>query len=89
MSGENPDFLTSQIITYIGNKRALLKDIDGQVEFVKSRLGKNRLVCADLFSGSGIVARLLKRSAKKNNNKRLGNLFLHPERLLPDQRRRL
>ncbi|MBR5965626.1 MAG: DNA adenine methylase [Treponema sp.] len=64
-SGENPDFLTSQIITYIGNKRALLKDIDGQVEFVKSSLGKKRLVCADLFSGSGIVARLLKRSAKK------------------------
>ena len=65
MSGENTDFLTSQIITYIGNKRALLKDIDEQVEFVKKSLGKKRLACADLFSGSGIVARLLKRSAKK------------------------
>ena len=62
---ENPDFLTKQIITYIGNKRALLADIQEQVEAVQKALGKKKLVCADLFSGSGIVARLLKRSAKK------------------------
>ncbi len=62
---ENPDFLTKQIITYIGNKRALLADIQAQVEAVQKALGKKKLVCADLFSGSGIVARLLKRSAKK------------------------
>lgn len=62
---ENPDFLTKQIITYIGNKRALLPDIQAQVEAVQKALGKKKLVCADLFSGSGIVARLLKRSAKK------------------------
>lgn len=62
---ENPDYLTKQIITYIGNKRALLPDIQAQVEAVQKSLGKRKLVCADLFSGSGIVARLLKRSAKK------------------------
>lgn len=62
---ENPDFLTKQIITYIGNKRALLADIQAQVEAVQKALGKKKLVCADLFSGSGIVARLLKRSAKR------------------------
>lgn len=62
---ENPDYLTKQIITYIGNKRALLPDIQAQVEAVQKALAKRNLVCADLFSGSGIVARLLKRSAKK------------------------
>ncbi len=64
-NGENPDFLTKQIITYIGNKRALLGDIQEQVAAVQKELGKRRLVCADLFSGSGIVARLLKASSKK------------------------
>ncbi len=63
--GESQDFLTKQLITYIGNKRALLKDIDGQVQEIRRRLGGRRLLCADLFSGSGAVARLLKRSAKK------------------------
>ena len=58
---ENPDFLSKQIITYIGNKRALLGDIAAQVEEVKKALGKKRLSCADLFSGSGIVSRLLKK----------------------------
>lgn len=62
---ENPDFLTKQIITYIGNKRALLADIGEQVQAVQKALGKRRLVCADLFSGSGIVARFLKQFSKK------------------------
>ena len=62
---ENPEFLTKQIITYIGNKRALLKDIGAQVEAVQKELGGQKLVCADLFSGSGIVARYLKRFSQK------------------------
>ena len=62
---ENPDFLTKQIITYIGNKRALLADIGEQVQAVQKALGKPRLVCADLFSGSGIVARYLKQFSDK------------------------
>lgn len=53
-------FLTDQIITYIGNKRALLLSIEKIVNIVKKDLGKKKLDCADLFSGSGIVARLLK-----------------------------
>ena len=65
MKDENPEFLTKQIITYIGNKRALLKDIEKEIEGVQKALGKKRLVCADLFSGSGVVARLLKRHSKK------------------------
>ena len=60
---EDPAFLREQIITYIGNKRALLDFIGSAVQRVKSRLGKQKLVAADLFSGSGIVSRFLKQHA--------------------------
>ncbi|MGN0740470.1 MAG: DNA adenine methylase [Treponema sp.] len=62
---ENNDFLTQQIITYIGNKRTLIKDIESQVLKIKAELNKDRCVCADLFSGSGIVARMLKKHSSK------------------------
>ena len=58
---ENPLFLTEQIITYLGNKRALLSLIGHAIQLVQKRLGKNRLTILDLFSGSGIVARYFKR----------------------------
>lgn len=64
MLNENPEFLTTQIITYIGNKRSLLGKIEKEVEAVCEILGKKKLVCADLFSGSGIVARMLKKHSK-------------------------
>lgn len=57
---ENPTFLTSQIITYIGNKRTLIYDIESQIKEIKAVLEKEKLVCADLFSGSGIVSRMMK-----------------------------
>ena len=57
---ENPDYLSRQIITYIGNKRALLGQIGLAVEQVKRRLGKERLAVWDAFSGSGVVSRYLK-----------------------------
>ena len=57
---ENPDFLTEQIITYIGNKRALLGFIGTAVDVVKQELNKDKLVTVDIFSGSGIVSRFLK-----------------------------
>lgn len=60
---ENPDFLTSQIITYIGNKRALLGDIEKEIISCKKELGKERCTCLDLFSGSGITARMMKKHA--------------------------
>ena len=60
---EDPDYLTRQIITYIGNKRALLGQIGQVVEGVKGRLGKERLRVFDVFSGSGIVSRYLKAHA--------------------------
>ena len=58
---ENPDYLTQQIITYIGNKRQLVGDIEAEVLRIRDELGGRRLAAADLFSGSGIVARMLKR----------------------------
>ena len=60
---ENPQFLQQQLITYIGNKRALLSFIGEGVEIVKKKLGKEKLCCLDLFAGSGIVSRYLKQHA--------------------------
>ncbi|AWI08503.1 DNA modification methylase [Ereboglobus luteus] len=57
---EDAAYLQSQIITYIGNKRALLPFIGEGLGIVKRRLGKNKLRSLDLFSGTGIVARYLK-----------------------------
>lgn len=59
-SAEDPDYLTRQLITYIGNKRALLGQIGKAVAFVKRKLGKKRLRTFDAFSGSGVVSRFLK-----------------------------
>lgn len=53
-------YLTSQLATYIGNKRDLLKEIENDILFVCKELNKEKLVTADLFSGTGVVARLLK-----------------------------
>lgn len=53
-------YLSEQIITYIGNKRKLLPYIEAVVKDIQNQIGKTKLVCGDLFSGSGIVARLLK-----------------------------
>ena len=61
--GEHPDYLSKQLITCLGNKRALLGPIGAAVEQVKRRLGRDRLACFDLFSGSGVVSRFLKRHA--------------------------
>jgi adenine-specific DNA-methyltransferase len=57
---ENPAYLTEQLVTCLGNKRALLPWIATAVARVKRRLGKERLRCLDAFSGSGVVTRLLK-----------------------------
>lgn len=62
---ENKEFLTQQIITYIGNKRTLINEIEDQVIKIKNILGKKTCVTADLFSGSGIVSRMLKQHSSK------------------------
>ena len=62
---ENKDFLTTQIITYLGNKRSLIGNIENEVNEISQKIGKDKVICADLFSGSGIVARMLKKHSSK------------------------
>ena len=57
---EKKEYLTNQLITYIGNKRALLNFIDIGIRKVQKKLQKNKLKMFDVFSGSGIVARYFK-----------------------------
>lgn len=57
---ENPEYLTAQLITYIGNKRTILPSINKLILEMKSKLGVEQLRTGDVFAGSGAVARLLK-----------------------------
>lgn len=63
--GESHAYLTTQILTYLGNKRALLPFIGSGVEAVKKSLGKERITFFDVFAGSGIVSRYMKRHASR------------------------
>ena len=60
---ENRDFLTKQLITYLGNKRALLDFIGRGLSEIRARTGREKLHMADLFSGSGVVSRYFKQHA--------------------------
>ncbi len=60
---EKQDFLSTQIITYIGNKRALIGTIQDELVRIKKESGLSECTMADLFSGSGIVARMMKAHA--------------------------
>ena len=57
---EKEEYLTQQLITYLGNKRALLDFIGDGVKKIQKRLRKKKLKVFDSFSGSGIVARFFK-----------------------------
>lgn len=59
-TGEDEAYLSTQLITYLGNKRSLLGFIGQGLERVKARLGRQKLSAFDVFSGSGIVSRYLK-----------------------------
>lgn len=61
---ESEEYLSQQIVTYIGNKRALLPFLGRALEAVQRRLGRQFLRMADLFSGSGIVSRFFKQYAR-------------------------
>jgi adenine-specific DNA-methyltransferase len=60
---ENEEYLSRQLITYIGNKRNLLGFIGLGLDWVKKRLNREKLLLLDLFSGSGVVARFFKAHA--------------------------
>jgi len=57
---EKSEYLTKQLITYIGNKRTLLDFIGNEIKKIQKKLKKDKLKTFDVFSGSGIVARYLK-----------------------------
>ena len=57
------NYLNSQIITYLGNKRKVIQYIETIIIDIKNKLKKDKLVCMDGFSGSGIVSRLLKENS--------------------------
>ena len=62
-TAEHPAFLREQLITCLGNKRALLGPIAAAVDLVRERLDRDKLRILDAFSGSGVVSRLFKASA--------------------------
>jgi len=62
---ENEKYLTEQLITYIGNKRALLGFIGESIKDVKKELGVKKLITFDGFAGSGVVSRYLKQHSSK------------------------
>lgn len=61
----NSKYFVSHLVTYIGNKRKLLPFINEGISKVKKSLKKEKLVTLDGFSGSGVVARLLKYHSTK------------------------
>lgn len=60
---DNTDFLSKQIITYMGNKRKFVPIIDDIITKIESRVGR-KLKIGEGFSGSGILSRLFKTRAK-------------------------
>ena len=60
---ESKEYLSTQILTYLGNKRALLDFLGEGVAMVRKALGGRRISFFDAFSGSGIVSRYMKQHA--------------------------
>ena len=63
----NNTFYTNQLITYLGNKRALLPFINKVIVDILRKdyinIAREDIVMADLFSGSGVISRLMKTHA--------------------------
>lgn len=58
---ESPDYLTEQLITYIGNKRRLLSMIEKCLVQSLNEIGPSRPSFADVFAGTGVVSRMARR----------------------------
>lgn len=58
---EKANFLKEQLITYLGNKRALLPHIENIIVDIKKDMGNDKVSFFDGFAGSGIVSRLAKK----------------------------
>lgn len=62
---EDPAYLSEQLVTCIGNKRALLEFIGRGIDHVRAELGRDRVDVLDAFAGSGAVSRNLKRVSRR------------------------
>lgn len=54
------EYTKTNLITYIGNKRKLLDDIESEIIKIKGVLNKELITSFDGFSGSGSISRMLK-----------------------------
>ena len=79
---QSDDYLKKQIITYLGNKRKLIYNIEDIVKRIYEEK-QEKLIIGDGFSGSGVVSRMLKRYGKElyvndisNYSKILNQCFL-------------
>ena len=61
----NSIYFKKHQLNYMGNKRALLNHINNVIIDIKQKLNKDLLISLDGFSGTGIVARLLKYHSTK------------------------
>jgi adenine-specific DNA-methyltransferase len=53
------EYIKQPMLTYIGNKRKLINDIEKIIINLKEDIGKGKLVLCDLFAGSGVVSRMM------------------------------
>ena len=57
------NYLTKQIITYMGNKRKFINILDEIINNIEKKI-KKKLNIGEGFSGSGVLSRLFKKRAK-------------------------
>jgi hypothetical protein len=56
---EKGDYVMQTMLTCIGNKRKLVKQIYGIIDDIRQQLGKSKLILVDGFAGSSVVSRQL------------------------------
>ena len=71
------EYLTKQILTYLGNKRNFIDKIDDVIQFVKKELGEKNIDIAEGFSGSGIVSRLFKNRVMGDDSKNYKTFYVN------------
>ena len=71
------NYFTKQILTYMGNKRTFLHQIDSIISFIKTELGENNINIAEGFTGSGIVTRLFKNRIMGDDSQEYKNLYVN------------
>lgn len=61
---EDPDYLSEQLITYIGNKRRLIPMIEESLRLAMREVAGPNPSFADVFAGTGVVSRMARAHAK-------------------------